>query len=88
MNLHILVHASDNIEEKTMNEVTELDVNQIDCEKNDCPQCYQAFTERRELITHVSKHGQKVQRWSDKNVERKSDSKESQVSIGQWVQAQ
>lgn len=70
MNLHILVHAADNVEASPQHPEQHDPITE-----NSCPQCNQAFPGKQELIVHVSKHGLKVQRWNDKNIDRQ-DNKE------------
>ncbi|XKL61469.1 hypothetical protein PGB90_008526 [Kerria lacca] len=64
MNLHILVHAVNNVE-KTDSAIPKVDTF-CKFEKYVCPQCNEEFLEKKYLITHVSKHGLRVQRWNDK----------------------
>ncbi|XP_065215785.1 PR domain zinc finger protein 10-like [Planococcus citri] len=72
MNLHILIHAADNVE--TNSDLVSKPHHQEDAssQNNSCPQCSQSFVEKQQLILHVAKHGLKVQRWTDKNIEREN----------------
>ena len=81
MNLHILIHVAENPE--TNSDLTTNHDQEDTTSKNDhaCPKCNHTFAEKQQLIVHVAKHGLKVQRWNDKNVNRENSDVGDEVKV-------
>lgn len=52
LNLHTLAHAAENVEEQETAEA----------EKQQCPQCCQQYSSKRELVEHIAAHGKSLTR--------------------------
>lgn len=83
MNLHILIHAADDVETNS-DLAAKHDHENDSTNDNSCPQCSHKFVEKQQLIVHVAKHGLKVQRWSDKNIERENCENSEEV-VDLWL---